>query len=258
VKWSADPHVAAGSKKVILAALAGNSLIAVTKFIAATITGSSAMLSEGIHSLVDTGNQVLLLHGLAREQRTQFPNDFAGALGVRSDIAEHCPDLVHAGTGTEQRLPGGGGVEHRCRQRLAQLVRKTAHHFTESSSARQMRELLALRALLHFQVFAPRRIDAHADHRVARACRVCQHPAEPADPAHAALACDDQQSGVLEDVEVLHHAGATERVEGVDELAGGGGGLAQHVEQRAARGIGECLPDDVVCGEFSVRHVTTW
>ena len=61
--------MAASSKKVILAALIGNSLIAITKFIAATLTGSSAMLSEGIHSLVDTGNQVLLLHGLKRAQR---------------------------------------------------------------------------------------------------------------------------------------------------------------------------------------------
>ena len=54
------------SKKVIYAALAGNGLIAVTKFGAATYTGSSAMLSEAIHSLVDTGNQVLLLHGMRR------------------------------------------------------------------------------------------------------------------------------------------------------------------------------------------------
>ena len=61
--------MAAGSKKVIYAALAGNTLIAVTKFIAASITGSSAMLSEGIHSLVDTGNQGLLLYGMKKAAR---------------------------------------------------------------------------------------------------------------------------------------------------------------------------------------------
>ena len=61
--------MAASSKKVIIAALIGNGLIAVTKFIAAALTGSSAMLSEGIHSLVDTGNQMLLLYGLKRAQR---------------------------------------------------------------------------------------------------------------------------------------------------------------------------------------------
>jgi divalent metal cation (Fe/Co/Zn/Cd) transporter len=52
--------------KVIYAALAGNALVAITKFVAAAITGSSAPLSEGIHSAVDTGNQVLLLLGLQR------------------------------------------------------------------------------------------------------------------------------------------------------------------------------------------------
>jgi cation diffusion facilitator family transporter len=58
--------MASGSKLVIIAALIGNTLISITKFAAASITGSSAMMSEGIHSLVDTGNQGLLLYGMKR------------------------------------------------------------------------------------------------------------------------------------------------------------------------------------------------
>ncbi|MBL4588552.1 MAG: cation transporter [Alphaproteobacteria bacterium] len=68
--------MSSGSKKVIIAALIGNSLISVTKFMAASMTGSSAMLSEGIHSLVDTGNQILLLYGLkqaAKPADEKFP-----------------------------------------------------------------------------------------------------------------------------------------------------------------------------------------
>ncbi|MBK1696200.1 cation diffusion facilitator family transporter [Rhodovibrio salinarum] len=64
----------ANSKKVIYAALAGNALIAVTKFVAAGITGSSAMLAEGIHSVVDTGNQGLMLHGTARAKKPADEN----------------------------------------------------------------------------------------------------------------------------------------------------------------------------------------
>jgi cation diffusion facilitator family transporter len=68
--------MAGSSKTAIYAALVGNSLIAITKFAAASFTGSSAMMSEGIHSLVDTGNQVLLLYGIKRSNlpaSSEFP-----------------------------------------------------------------------------------------------------------------------------------------------------------------------------------------
>ncbi len=65
--------MAGSSKKVVYAALVGNGLIAITKFAAAVITGSSAMFSEGIHSVVDTGNQVLLLHGMRMAKKPPEP-----------------------------------------------------------------------------------------------------------------------------------------------------------------------------------------
>ncbi len=72
-----------GSKKVIYAALVGNGLIAITKFIASAITGSSAMLSEAIHSVVDTGNQGLLLYGIKRSNR---PTDERHPFGYGMEI----------------------------------------------------------------------------------------------------------------------------------------------------------------------------
>jgi len=58
-----------GTRVVLHAALAGNVLVASTKFVAAAITGSAAMLSEAVHSLADTVNEVLLLYGAWRAER---------------------------------------------------------------------------------------------------------------------------------------------------------------------------------------------
>lgn len=58
-----------GSKIAVVAAIIGNLVIAITKFIAAAITGSSAMVSEGIHSVVDTGNGLLVLLGMRQAQK---------------------------------------------------------------------------------------------------------------------------------------------------------------------------------------------
>jgi cation diffusion facilitator family transporter len=63
-----------GSNIAIVGAFVANLLIAVIKFIAAGITGSSAMLSEGIHSLVDTGNTGLLLFGDYRSKKQATPS----------------------------------------------------------------------------------------------------------------------------------------------------------------------------------------
>src|SRR6266568_7889431 len=57
------------SSRVVIAALVGNVLVATTKFAAALITGSSAMMSEAVHTAADTGNELLLLYGLRRAAR---------------------------------------------------------------------------------------------------------------------------------------------------------------------------------------------
>jgi cation diffusion facilitator family transporter len=61
------------SKTVVVAAIAANAAIAVTKFVAAAISGSSAMVAEGIHSLVDTGDGILIWNGIRRSQRGPDP-----------------------------------------------------------------------------------------------------------------------------------------------------------------------------------------
>lgn len=59
----------ANSLRVVIAALLGNLLIALSKFVAAFVTGSAATLAEAVHSVADTGNQVLLLLGMRLSER---------------------------------------------------------------------------------------------------------------------------------------------------------------------------------------------
>jgi cation diffusion facilitator family transporter len=65
---------ASGSNKAIVAALAANIGIAATKFVAAAVSGSASMFAEAIHSLADSGNQVLLIIGGRRSRREATEN----------------------------------------------------------------------------------------------------------------------------------------------------------------------------------------
>ncbi len=71
------------SNLVLFGALTANMGIAVAKFIAASITGSSSMLSEGIHSVVDSLNQILLLYG---EHRADRPHDSQHPFGYGREL----------------------------------------------------------------------------------------------------------------------------------------------------------------------------
>lgn len=104
----------ADSRKVILAALAGNVAIAVCKFVAAGLSGSTATLAEAVHSFADSGNQALLLVGMrlaARAPDARYPFGRASeryfwpfvvalllfSVGGAFAVSEGIHDLLHPG-----------------------------------------------------------------------------------------------------------------------------------------------------------------
>lgn len=97
------------SKKAVYAALGGNLLVAATKLLAAAWTGSSAMMSEAIHSLVDSGNEILLLYGLRRAARrpdSQHPLGYGRELYFWSFIVALLVFALGAGVSVYE------GVDH--------------------------------------------------------------------------------------------------------------------------------------------------
>jgi cation diffusion facilitator family transporter len=71
------------SVPAVWAALVGNLMVALAKFVAAAMTGSAAMTSEAVHSLVDTVNEVLLLYGISRSTR---PPDRVHPMGYGREV----------------------------------------------------------------------------------------------------------------------------------------------------------------------------
>jgi cation diffusion facilitator family transporter len=140
--------VVSRSKKVVYAATAANLGIATTKFIAAGMSGSSAMLSEAIHSVIDTGNQLLLLFGLNRSQR---PPDVTHPFGHGKEL--YFWSLIVAvllfGVGGGMALYEG--IEHTLRPRplespfWAYVVLAVAAVFESFSFSVAVRELMRRR-----------------------------------------------------------------------------------------------------------------
>lgn len=74
---------ASGSKKAVFAAIIGNTLVMIAKFVAFIFTGASSMLSEAIHTLADVLNQILLMVGIVRSDKTPDEDHAYGYMAER-------------------------------------------------------------------------------------------------------------------------------------------------------------------------------
>jgi cation efflux family protein len=94
------------------AAMVGNCRVAVTKFAAGAWTGGAAMLAEAIHSLVDTANQLLLLHGLRQAERQPTPERPLDYGREPHDLRDRRSRSAAGGTGA-RGVPGSRGALHK-------------------------------------------------------------------------------------------------------------------------------------------------
>ncbi|MEP6899681.1 MAG: cation diffusion facilitator family transporter [Rhodanobacter sp.] len=146
-----------GSRTVVCAALIGNLLIAIAKFVAAGFSGSSAMLSEGIHSLVDTINEILLLYGLKRATKpadTSHPFGYGRELYFWSFIVALLVLAMGAGVSLYEGVTHIRHPEPATHLLINYLVLAMSALFEGSSWALALREFRRLKGRLgYFEAF---------------------------------------------------------------------------------------------------------
>lgn len=141
------------SKKAVIAALAGNLLVAATKLLAAMWTGSSAMMSEAVHSFVDSGNEVLLLYGLRRASRrpdAQHPLGYGRELYFWSFIVALLIFALGAGVSVYEGIDHIRHPEPISRPAINYIVLALAFIFESASWVVSWRQFKAAKGVLGY------------------------------------------------------------------------------------------------------------